>query len=242
MKSPYTAEEIITYIEQNQFDFLDFGCSKGDSLQWARKKLGAKRGLGIDIDPKKLQLARENGHDAIYFNIDELPDKKLVDFVLMSHVLEHLSGYRQCQTFVQRAAGVAKKFIYIVQPWFDSDGELMQNKLKFFWSDWTGHPNRMSSLELYLLFQELHDAGKISAFSVHANHKITSTDDDRIVPLSALYNGHHYTPERDGPKPNPIELTQPAFAHLSGLAVMEGCDLAEYQAKIPFEATFYSSE
>ena len=59
--SPSNPSEIKELIKNNNFDFLDFGCSKGGAIQWAKKYLNGKNGLGIDIDEKKLELASNAG-------------------------------------------------------------------------------------------------------------------------------------------------------------------------------------
>ncbi len=39
-------------INIDEFDFCDFGCRNGGSIQFGIKHLQGKRGFGIDIDPK----------------------------------------------------------------------------------------------------------------------------------------------------------------------------------------------
>ena len=47
------------------YDFLDFGASKGGSIGFAIEHLGGTRGLGIDLDPNKVAVMRELGHRSI---------------------------------------------------------------------------------------------------------------------------------------------------------------------------------
>jgi hypothetical protein len=73
------------------FDFLDFGASTGSSIEFARERLGGRRGLGVDLDPNKVETMRRCGYDCIQADVTglDLP-AKAVKFVLMSHFLEHL--------------------------------------------------------------------------------------------------------------------------------------------------------
>ena len=49
----------------SSYDFIDFGCSKGGSIEFAKKSFGVERGVGIDIDPAKVATARAAGHNAM---------------------------------------------------------------------------------------------------------------------------------------------------------------------------------
>ena len=78
-------------IDITSFDFADFGCYNGSSIQFGTKILKGRKGFGIDIDPKKVASAKAAGYDAIkgdFCNLD-LPDG-CVDFTILSHTLEHL--------------------------------------------------------------------------------------------------------------------------------------------------------
>jgi len=81
-------------INIDEFDFCDFGCRNGGSIQFGIKHLQAKRGFGININTKCVELCQSASYDAMigdFCNI-ELPDK-CVDFSLLFHVLEHLPNF-----------------------------------------------------------------------------------------------------------------------------------------------------
>lgn len=64
-------------INLNDYDFIDFGASKGGSIEFAKAALGGRKGLGIDLDPKKVSTMKSLGIDAIqgdFTNLD-LPKK-----------------------------------------------------------------------------------------------------------------------------------------------------------------------
>ncbi|MFO1151145.1 MAG: class I SAM-dependent methyltransferase [Alsobacter sp.] len=142
--------DLRSVIEAGSFDFIDFGCSKGGSLRVGAELFGGHRGLGLDIDPAKVAATRGAGFDAMQADITALGgENDLVSFVLMLHFLEHLPGYDLAKKVIEVGCSVAKDFVYIRHPWFDADGLLFDYGLKFFWSDWTGHPNHFGKLQFY---------------------------------------------------------------------------------------------
>lgn len=106
-------------------DFLDFGCSSGSSIKFAKERFGAERGVGIDIDPVKVAKTRDLGFEAIEADASalKLPPKS-VSFCIMSHFLEHLPGLRVAQKCISSACRVSRDFVYIKPPWFDADFDL----------------------------------------------------------------------------------------------------------------------
>ena len=96
---------IISREQLEPFDFLDFGSSSGDSLEFATQRLGGRRGLGVDFDPKKVQAARDRGLDAIQASLIDLEcPEDCVDFVLVSHLLEHPWDMTQARQVVPTRA------------------------------------------------------------------------------------------------------------------------------------------
>jgi hypothetical protein len=146
-------------MELSEYDFFDFGCSDGGCINYVQAIDPSLRGLGIDIDQAKIDKARSKGLDAINADILALPQQKLVKFVTMSHFLEHLPNVMVAEAMIRRAAEVATDFVFVRQPWFDSDPLLLSHDLKFHWSDWTGHPNKMTSLDFYLILRRAMTSG-----------------------------------------------------------------------------------
>ena len=52
-------------VKIENFDFCDFGCSKGSSIKFGVDVLGGRRGLGIDIDKRKVESSIKAGYEAI---------------------------------------------------------------------------------------------------------------------------------------------------------------------------------
>jgi hypothetical protein len=194
-------------VDLKEFDFVDFGCSAGGSIDWAARRFGGKRGLGIDISPHKVSAARAAGHEAMLADaarVDQFTGK--VRFSTMIHFLEHLPTIEAARKVTSTALGISRDFLYVRQPWFDSDGALLRMGLKLYWSHWRGHPLPMTSLQAFALFDELKRASKCARFAIYARGPITSSDHEAVVPLNAPGEEHQYEPDRDGPKPSaPLE-------------------------------------
>jgi SAM-dependent methyltransferase len=185
------------------FDFVDFGCSAGGSIDWAARRFGGRRGLGVDISPDKVAAARAAGHEAMLADaarLDQFAGK--VRFSTMVHFLEHLPSIEAARKVTATALSISRDFLYVRQPWFDSDGALMRLGLKLYWSHWRGHPLPMTSLQAFILFDELRSARKCARFAIYGRGPIASSGHDAVVPLTAPGEEHQYEPGRDGPKPD----------------------------------------
>lgn len=207
-------DQFLARWKEGSFDFLDFGCSDGGNIRFVEKHWPHLHGLGIDVDPGKIERAVANGHDAIVFNIDDLPGIKFCRFVTMSHFLEHLNSVSDARRIVRKAIEIAERFIVIRQPWFDADGLLLEHGLKFYWSHWTGHPNRMSSLDFYAMLMPELSAGTIRGFEMFGRDLVKTTQDSSVIPLHAPSDQHHYDPSRHGQKPPEIQLPIAVFREI----------------------------
>lgn len=208
-----TSEELLS----GQFDFVDFGCSSGDSLKFGFERFGAERGLGIDIDPRKVEATIERGYEAVCFDatsLDNHPD--IVSFSIMSHFLEHLSGYRMARKCITAAMAASRDFVLIKFPWFDSDGYLFDKGLKFFWSDWRGHDYPMTTLELY---RAIRDSDLSCRFRFYGRRRVSSSEDLAIHPYKSPFDQHAYKREMHGPK-EIVNISVPTFYELQCIILM----------------------
>lgn len=208
----------------NQFsgyDYFDFGCSKGSNMLFIRNIDAKLRGLGIDIDNKKIEIALASNFEAINKDILSLPSEKLVDFVTMSHFLEHLPSAQAASQMIQKACDLARDFIFIRQPWFDSDGLLLLHELKCYWSDWTGHPNRMTSLDFYLTLRKLFLRKKIYGYSIFGRSAIESSIDTCLIPINTPTDQHHYDPNAHAEKPLIPLFNFPIYREIVVIAKMQ---------------------
>ena len=229
--------DFAAFIREGGYDHIDFGCSKGGSLTLARDQFGGKRGLGIDIDPAKIEQTHAAGFDALAFNIHDIPDEKLVRFVILSHFLEHVPNPSDVQAFIKKACAIATDFVFIQQPCFDADGYLTGLGLKVFWSDWRGHPNPMSSLELWRMVRNLQRANVPATFSLHLRGLVTDSADPSIHPLASPVDQHGYDPAKHPPKPKAIAFSQPVFKETLCVISLGNTDHAAILNKISFDRT-----
>ncbi len=182
--------------EISNYDFIDFGASKGGSIDFAKKALGGKNGIGIDLNPKKVLEMKANGFDAICadFTKIRLP-KKCVSFVVISHVLEHLPSLEIAQKTIKKACELAKDFVFIQGPYFDGDKYLAENGLKFFWSDWRGHTYHLTVKELRNILSSL----KFVEYKIFMNKEVIDSGSEFIHPFNSPTDQYNYD-ERYHPK------------------------------------------
>ncbi len=210
--------ELVCHLKNHRVDFLDFGCSRGQSIATSMKLLKAQYGVGIDLDPEKLAAAREVGFDVASIDILELPDETLVRFVTMMHFLEHLSGFDVAKAMLRKACRVSREFVYVRQPFFDADGLLFQLGLKCYWSDWTGHRYSMTTLDFYRVLAELCSDGDCACFNIAFAYPIHSSDHPAILPLTAGVDQHEYDGSIHPPKPPSGDFDFPVFSEVRVLA------------------------
>lgn len=224
------------------FDHIDFGCSKGGSLLFAQRRLGGRKGLGIDVRESKVKATRAAGFAAVTYDIHKIPDIKLVRFTVMSHFLEHIPSASDVRAFVRKACLISKEFVYIQQPFFDADDYLANKGLKLFWSDWTGHPNRMTSLQIHTLLSNLQKEGLPINYSIHFRTPIVDSDDVRIHPAASPKDQHDYDSSIHPKKEVGIEFEDEVFAETVCLITMSETDHDKVLQGIKVDRTAFRSD
>ena len=203
------------------YDFVDFGCSGGGSMAFAAEHMAGMSGLGLDIDPAKIAAAKARGLAAAVADLREPTHfRGQVRFAILSHFLEHLPGLAETRAILATAAAISAHQVLIRQPWFDTDGLLAHLGVKLFWSDWTGHTNPISSLQLYLLLARMLDAGRIGGFAIYGHEPVTHTKADCVIPLASARDQHHYDAAKHGPKPL-VPIEAPCFRELVALIAVD---------------------
>lgn len=187
-------------------------------MDFAKKYLGGVHGIGIDVDQAKVSEARRRGNRAISMDILDLPNQKLIDFVVMSHFLEHVP-LLESELYLEKAIRVAKKFVFIQQPFFDADSYLMSQGLRMYWSNWRNHVNNMTSYEIYRALARHQESGLISRFSIHLRKELADSSAEEIVPLNAPRDCQSYE-DSMGKKPF-VAFSPPLFREILVIASVD---------------------
>ena len=227
-----TPEEFLLTVRRLAVDYLDFGCSTGGSLSMAHKVFDGRAGLGIDIDPRKIAAATAAGFHVINFDIGKMPEIKLVDFTVMSHFLEHIADCDKAALYLRKACDVSRSFVYIAQPYFDADGYLARLGFKIYWSDWSGHPNRMTSLEMGLAARDLFNHGYCDGFSIFGRGSIISSDDPCIHSLRSPIDQHKFDVQKHPLKRCGVKFGLPIHRELVCLIWMNGMEREPLLSKL----------
>lgn len=236
--------ETLAALYSGRYDFLDFGCSRGGSMELAQALFGEGRGLGLDIDPAKVALAQESGRDAMVADLTRLPlQPNPVRYVILSHFLEHLPGLKAAEQALACAIRAAKDFVFVAQPWFDSDGYLFKRGLKLYWSDWHGHPNRMTSLDFHYLLEAFRKNNLIQGYSIFGYGPIYSSRNGAVHPLASPRNQNKYDAAIHHPKPKiPKVFTNEVFTEIQILIdIHSNNSLSGYRNRYPNAKRLFSS-
>jgi hypothetical protein len=235
-------EEYLERLRNGEFDFLDLGCRFGGSVKFGMKYFEGRSGVGVDIDRDLVIRTWANGEDAIAADALQLalPDK-IVRFVLMMDFLEHLPGFGAAQVCVQEACRTASEFIFVRQPYFDGDGYLFHRKLKFFWSDWEGHPFHMTSLDAHNMLTPLLRNGALKRFALYLSSKVGDSRDPSIHSIWSEKDQHDFDPEVHPPKPF-VTFEKPLFRQICFLASMsERVDFHDLEMRFPWDVKIFDS-
>lgn len=170
--------------------------------------LGGIRGIGLDSNEKKVRTARARGFEVVQENALDLHGyPNSVSFVVMNHFLERLPGFREAKQCINAASVVARDFIFIKQPWFDSDGDLYRHGLKLYWSHWRGHPNHMTALELHDVVAQIADVKRLI---ICGRNQISGSAHNAVHPIASPRDQHAWEAEIHPPK-STLEFDLPVF-------------------------------
>ncbi|MGB6167913.1 MAG: methyltransferase domain-containing protein [Geitlerinemataceae cyanobacterium] len=179
--------------EISRFDFCDFGCSNGSSIEFGMNVLKGRQGFGIDIDSKKVEATKSKGYEAIHSDFCNLnlPDK-CVNFTILSHVLEHLPNLEIAQKSIENSVRISKNFVFIRGPYFDADDYLKSLGLKFYWSDWSGHPLHFTVQSMRQCLDQLN----LENYEIYGRNIVENSHNLAIHPLFSPRNQQKWNPEK----------------------------------------------
>lgn len=193
-------------VDWARFDFIDLGCSKGGSLDWCRARFGADRGLGLDLDPSKVEQTREAGFDAVVADATKLEAEDAVRFVSMMDFLEHLPGLDVVEASLARAAHVATDFIFIRHPSFEGEGFVEELGVRQYWWHWSGHKAHPQVADYCSMFQRL----GLNQYTIRYRGPVHDSSHPSLLPTDAPVNQHEYDPAVHSPKPQ-VEFARPLW-------------------------------
>lgn len=149
-------EQALKKLENGDYGFVDAGCSRGGSIKFCEELFQKGKGLGIDLDPKKLDEAMAAGFDVVNTDLLTTPfPEKSVSFASMMDFLEHLPNQEIAEKILLQMARISKDFLFICHPNFDDIAYLKKFGFKLSWTDWKGHPNMMTIQDFKKLFKKL---------------------------------------------------------------------------------------
>ena len=193
----------------SDYDFLDLGASKGGSLKFGAAMFGG-RGVGVDIDPKKVARAQANGVDCVEADATRLPlDPDSVSFVQMMHFLEHLPDQTIGEAVIDNAYRVATDFIYMTGPDFGGARYLAKHGLKKCFHTWHGHPWKHTAEDLNTVLAKYDRPWVLVSLG-----RIMDSSSPVVAPLTTPANHLEYNPGTDGPKPQ-IKFEQKIYESLA---------------------------
>jgi SAM-dependent methyltransferase len=197
-------------VKWSRYEFLDFGCSKGSSLDFARRRFRARgAGLGVEIDPRKVAQALEKGFDVVEGDLHALRGKRCVRFVSMVQFLEHLPELGEVERVIAKAAELATDFLYIHHPSFDAENLLLSQGLRLYYHHWAGHTAHVRSAQFFEIFERL----GLLQYCVRPQKPIFDSSHASILPSTAPIDQHEYDPHLHGPKPL-LGFPEPIYQYL----------------------------
>lgn len=202
----------------SEYDFIDFGASKGGSLDFASANFGG-RGIGIDIDPKKIESLRSNGHEGIVADATSLslPDGSL-EYATMMNFLEHLPNASFAQEVIHQAVRVSRKFVYIMGPNFDDIEYLASLGLKKFYADWSGHTWHHTKIDFQRILSSLG-----VRYHIIETERIRRSSHKYLLPINTVSNQNYYDADIHPPK-NDFRLKSPVFGWITVIIEIGDCN------------------
>ncbi len=208
-----------------KYEFADFGCSTGGSLKHCIERFGARSGIGIDIDPIKVEKTRAAGFDAALADLHKLDGEKSLRFVSMMQFLEHLPSLEEVERVVAKAASLATDFLYIHHPSFEEEHYLLGQGLRLYYHHWSGHTTHITRDEFFTMFERL----GLMQYHVRPIQPVIRSDHESILPSSAPINQHQYTAELHGEKPS-IPFPRPIHRHMEIFIALRPFSAEEWRA------------
>ena len=193
-------------VDWSQYDFVDFGCSRGGSIDYCQRRFSARKGLGIDLDPDKVRAARDAGYDAFVADARKVPKNTGVRFVSMLDFLEHLPSLDVVEQIIAVAADAAEDFLFIRHPSFEGEGYLAALGLRQYWWHWSGHTVHICISDYCQIF----DRCGLRQYFIRYRGPILDSHHPTILTVDAPINQGEFDPAVHPSKPD-IEFSEPIW-------------------------------
>ena len=163
-----------------------------------KRRLVFTHDKGCYPNPEKVRQMCKKGYVCIEGDITSLDiPMDSFRFVTISHTLEHLRDLVEVRKTLESAVKVATDFLFIRGPYFDADGLLQTQGLKFFWSDWSGHPCHLTTGQLREILQDM----GLGDHVMMVRSVVKDSSHAAIHPLNSPRNQHGYIPGLHPAKP-----------------------------------------
>lgn len=171
----------VARIDWSAYDFIDLGCSNGGSIRHCLQRFSVERGIGVDIDARKVERTRAAGFDAVIADARSLDVERAVSFVTMLDFFEHLPDLGTVEEILAAAARSARDFIYIKHPSFEGQEHAEADGLRQYWWNWHGHTAHVRVADYCSMFDRL----GLSAYMIRYVERIDDSSHPCIVPIDA---------------------------------------------------------
>jgi SAM-dependent methyltransferase len=219
-------EELAT-TDWSQYDFIDLGCSRGNSIRHCALRFSAGEGIGVDLNPQRVESSRANGLNAVCGDARALEATDEVRFVSMMDFLEHLPHLKAVRQVIESAAQAATAFLYIFHPSFEDEQYVSeQYGVKQYWWDWRNHAAHMHVDDYCRIFDEL----GLRNFFIRYVKPVADASHPSVLPGDAPPNQSVYDAATHGPKPTvtfprPLWRAQEIFVALKPFKAAQWADL-----------------
>lgn len=174
------AAAALAEVDFSQYDFIDLGCSNGGSIAHCMKRFRMPRGLGIDIDQRKVDKTRAAGFDAVVADARELDLDGQVSFISIMDFFEHLPDLATVQEILASAARSARDFIFIKHPSFEGEEQVEALGLRQYWWHWRGHTAHVRVADYCSMFDRL----GLHQYMIRYLERIEDSTHPSIIPTS----------------------------------------------------------
>jgi SAM-dependent methyltransferase len=192
-------------VDWRHYDFLDLGAGRGGSLDYARRRFDAVRGVGVELKPERVSAARESGLHVVQGDATELGIDDKVRFVSMMDFLEHLPGLDVVKSTLAAAATAATDFLFIFHPSFEGEEYLAELGLALQWHRTRTHWSHIQVSDYAQMLDDL----ELRQYMVRYVKPILDSSHESVVHVDEKHPGF-FDPATHLPKPQ-VRFARPVW-------------------------------